>query len=461
LIHYPEQSLPVIDPGYFTLSMHSQVALAIHKAYDKKDLRKVRLTSATLAQLVFATLRKNKGAYIEHKKDYLRTIRQLFEIQLPDHELVLEQARDFALHARYTETLVDAEKQIHAHNYDAVHKLFDGLAPLRKGNSNTHSLPVSTLNHFINHEVEFEKDANYLVHPIVPKGGAVLLYGLPKELKSWMGAALALDAASGRKALGFFDVPKPVKTLYVQVEDPEHLTRARLRELHEKQGGHKSYASFMLSVVPRCGLNLLDSEWLAALTKAIADSKAKLVILDVFRRLFRGNVADSKETAEFLAIIDKFRDMYGCAVLLVHHAKKGETSEMQTKALGSINLTAWADVLLYVSGKRQIGRASVSRLQIESKATTIPQNDLLLRVDGNELPMVSVLHESKFELDPVLALLIREPGLNQKELQQNLGYPEKKLRQVLGRAKQQGVVREKRGRGKTLCYFHQKSAKTL
>jgi len=117
LIHYPEQSLPVIDPGYFTLSMHSQIALAIHKAYDKKDLRKVRLTSTTLSQFVFAMLRKNKGAYIEHKKDYLLTIRQLFEMQLPDHELVLEQARDFALHARYTGMLVDAEKQIHAGNY--------------------------------------------------------------------------------------------------------------------------------------------------------------------------------------------------------------------------------------------------------------------------------------------------------------------------------------------------------
>ena len=142
----------------------------------------------------------------------------------------------------------------------------------------------------------------------------------------------------------------------MQVEDPEHLTRGRLRELHDKQGSNKGYATFMLSVVPRCGLNLLDSEWLAALTKEIADSKAKLVILDVFRRLFRGNVADSKETAEFLAVLDKFRDTYGCAVLLVHHAKKGETAEMQTKALGSINLTAWADVLLYVSGNVKLAQ---------------------------------------------------------------------------------------------------------
>jgi len=334
LIHYPEDSLHVIDPSYFTLPMHSQIALAIHKAYNGKDLKKVRLTATTLTELVLGSLRKNKETYVENKKAYLRTIRDLFEMQLPDHVVVLEEARAFALHARHTQALVDAEKQINAQNYDEVPKLFEELSALRKRENKNHVLPVSTLNSFLSGEKQFEEDAKYLVHPIVPKGGAILLYGLPKELKSWMAAALALDVASGRKALGFFDVRSPVKTLYVQVEDPEQLTRARLHELHQKQGTKKGYATFMLSVVPRCGLNLLDPEWLAALTKEIANSKAKLIILDVFRRLFRGNVADSKETAEFLAIIDKFRDMYGCAVLLVHHAKKGETPEMQTKALG-------------------------------------------------------------------------------------------------------------------------------
>ena len=75
--------------------------------------------------------------------------------------------------------------------------------------------------------------------------------------------------------------------------------------------------------------------------------------------------------------------------------------------------------------------------------------------------MVSVLSEFKFELDPVVALVSREPGLNQEELQQKLDYPEKSLRQLLKRAKGEGILREKRGRGKTLRYFHQKSVKTL
>jgi hypothetical protein len=107
LIHYPEDSLHVIDPSYFKLPMHSQIALAIHKAYNGKDLKKVRLTTTTLIELVLGSLRKNKESYVENKKAYSRTIRKLFERELPDHSVVLEEIRAFAVHARFREALVD------------------------------------------------------------------------------------------------------------------------------------------------------------------------------------------------------------------------------------------------------------------------------------------------------------------------------------------------------------------
>ena len=91
----------------------------------------------------------------------------------------------------------------------------------------------------------------------------------------------------------------------------------------------------------------MEPKWLNSLELKLQKFKPELIVLDVFRRLFRGNVMDAKETAEFLRVLDKLRDKYGCAIVLVHHAKKGETPEIQTKALGSVNLTAWADVLIF------------------------------------------------------------------------------------------------------------------
>src|SRR5712692_2042522 len=113
---------------------------------------------------------------------------------------------------------------------------FRDLEPLGADPTREVQLPVFHFHRFIAEEGNRDEADNHLVYPIIPKRGAVLLYGLPKELKSWMAAAIAIDAACGRKALGYFPVARPVKTLYVQVEDPEFLTQQRIRELARSQG---------------------------------------------------------------------------------------------------------------------------------------------------------------------------------------------------------------------------------
>jgi len=106
------------------------------------------------------------------------------------------------------------------------------------------------------------------------------------------------------------------------------------------------------------------------LGEAIAQQKTEVLILDVLRRLFRGDVNTPKDTAEFLEVLDRLRDQYGCAIFLVHHSNKSRKSDMQTHALGSINLTAWADVLVEVTNKRTDGDTTMVNLQIESKSTS-------------------------------------------------------------------------------------------
>lgn len=342
----------------------------------------------------------------------------------------MDQAQKFAREQRYREALIQAERDVNNGNYEAVAERFlDIQRQERTVEKRRSELPVYHIHRFISQETSSEGDKNHIAYPIVPKRGGVLLFGVPKELKSWFGAALAIDVSSGRKALGFFDVPRRAKTLYVQVEDPEFLTRDRMRRLAMGQGTRKPVG--MLKVIPRCSLNLMDAASLEAIGLELKRFNPELLVLDVFRRLFRGNVADSKETAEFLATLDKLRDTYGCAIVLVHHARKGDSSEIQTRALGSINLTAWADVLIYTGGKHRVGTASVANVQIETKSAFLEETDLELVVDSEASPMVQVLKKGDLEISLVEQLISDHPGLNQKELEQKSGFPEKRLRKLL------------------------------
>ena len=236
---------------------------------------------------------------------------------------------------------------------------------MKKGNRS--QLPVFNYDDFLVHE--FASSGDDIVETLVPRGGATLLYSLPKCLKSWITLDLAVGAACGRAVLGHFHVPRAVRVLLVQVEDRPGEVQERFKQLMFSQGKISWPEPEMLRVIPRCPLNLTDPTWANQLEDDIGEQESELVIFDVFRRLFRGDVNLPRDTAEFLEVLDQLRDEHGCSTFLVHHSNKGRKGrDMQTHSLGSVNLTAWADVLLEVKNKRLEEGVTKVDLEIESKS---------------------------------------------------------------------------------------------
>jgi hypothetical protein len=269
-----------------------------------------------------------------------------------------------------------------------------------------------------------------------------------------MGAALALDIGSGsKKALGFFPIPRAARVLYVQIEDTKEMTAKRLSLLARRQITPNLKTVCNLKILTRCPLDLMDPSSFAGFEAELKRFKPEVIIFDVFRRLFHGNVLDAKDTADFLKLMDKIRDEWDCATVMVHHARKGESPEIQTRALGSVNLTAWADVLVFLTGKRQLGAGSVSDIAIDSKGDVASEKSLVIRVDETRVPMVRVLDQERCDIGVLRACVRKNPGLNQKELIAASGFGEKKLCPLLKAAIEKGLLCVKRGNRKSLKYF--------
>ncbi len=234
----------------------------------------------------------------------------------------------------------------------------------------------------------FTDSTEDLVQTIVQRGGATLLFAKPKYLKSWIVLDTALCAATGRPALGHFSVASPRRVLLVQVEDRPPEVQKRIAALIESHGA-RGPAPGMLQIIPRCPLNLLSSDWRDELEEAIEAQKSEIVFLDVFRRLFRGDVLSARDTALFLEVLDAIRDKHGCAIVLAHHSKKATTGDTQTDSLGSINLPAWGDVLLRLDGKEVRGETTCVELNIETKSEQTPE-PLTIVLDPKAKPMLRV-----------------------------------------------------------------------
>lgn len=255
LVREPETNLGLIEPSYFNNPVCLDIARVTKEAYTGKDLKSVRLEEDSLKALVWESLKEHhRSSARELKKTYMERVRKIFKISLRDKEVLLGLARKFAMDSRFREALIGAEKDLNAGQHDRILKRIQAAALPDERLEPSVKLPVFPLHRLIYGAETIDDVDNHLVYPIVPKGGGVLLYGLPKELKSWFAAALALDVACGRKALGFFHVPRPVKTLYVQVEDPQFVTQQRLKELARNQQSGR--ACGMLKVISRCPLNL-------------------------------------------------------------------------------------------------------------------------------------------------------------------------------------------------------------
>lgn len=422
-VRYPKTLFSILEPYRFNHPVFLDIARLTKEHYEKYGLECI-LSKATLKHIVKSYLGKKRK---EIWPTYRRTIRLLFADGLWDKEAVINEAAKYIRHDTYRQALLDTEKKLNRGDYEGARRIWEKVRQAEQGelkaDGQALKLPSYHLHQFLSRDENDASEEDHLVFPIVPRSGAVLLYGLPKELKSWFAVALAVDVAFGRNALGYFPVSRAAKTLFVQVEDPEFLTRQRIKQVTAGQDFRKLVGLGMLKVVPRCPLNLTDPVWIGALEEELRGFKPELVVLDVLRRLFRGNVADSKETAEFLQILDRLRDTFHCAIVLVHHARKTESSAIQSMALGSVNLTAWGDVLIYTNGKRQVGNASVADLQIETKSSLPAESELEIFVDSEFEPMVRVQAKARTMLSDCKNSSRKCPASCRSSFKQNQEFP--------------------------------------
>lgn len=176
--------------------------------------------------------------------------------------------------------------------------------------------------------------------------------GEPKCCKSFLALDLAVAVASGRPALRRFTVAEPGPVLLYAAEDALHVVRERLVGICAAAGVELD--ALALHVITAPSLRLDHEPDRNALRETVARLRPRLLVLDPFVRLHRVNENAADEVAPLLAYLRELQRTHGCAVLLVHHARKGGHARAGQALRGSSELHAWGDSNLYLrrSGER-------------------------------------------------------------------------------------------------------------
>jgi hypothetical protein len=187
----------------------------------------------------------------------------------------------------------------------------------------------------------------WLVESLWAHQAVGIIGGEPKCCKSWLALSIAVAFATGRDCLGCYPVRQPGPVLLFAAEDALHIVRERLAALCTAQG--LALGKLNLWVITAPSLRLDDANDRQRLTETVALVGPRLLILDPFVRLHRIDENQCAEVAPLLAFLRQLQREHGCAVALVHHARKGGASLRAGQALrGSSELHAWGDSNLYL-----------------------------------------------------------------------------------------------------------------
>lgn len=161
----------------------------------------------------------------------------------------------------------------------------------------------------------------FLLKPLLPSGGAMLLYGDPKVGKSYAAIqlALALSQAQGGNFLGF-PVTQAGKVVYVQLDTPRSLWAKRLEEL--KLSGLPIELLYLADreTLQTWPFDILNPEHQILLQAALAPYNPTAVIIDTLRECHSGD--EDKSTAMQPVIAKLVAATQPAALILISHARK-------------------------------------------------------------------------------------------------------------------------------------------
>jgi len=174
--------------------------------------------------------------------------------------------------------------------------------------------------------------------------------GEPKCCKSFLALDMAVAVASGRACLRRFETKRPGRVLLFAAEDALNVVRERIESIALAAG--VSFASLDVHVITAPTVRLdLDADR-QRLKETVEALRPRLLVLDPFVRLHRIDENQSQEVAPLLAYLRGLQRRFECAVLLVHHARKGGHVRRGQALRGSSEFHAWGDSNLYLRRQR-------------------------------------------------------------------------------------------------------------
>lgn len=252
----------------------------------------------------------------------------------------------------------------------------------------------------------------FIVQDLVPEETVGMFVAKGSSLKTWMALSIGIAVANGQPWLGTYAV-RQTNVLIVDFESGAWQLRDRARILgkHSSPGlGHANFPSGRID----------DENFWKKLALICRARNVGLLIIDSFAAGATGVDENDANAAKPLYLAARFTELCKCAVLIIHHAKKGEGGDERDLVRGTGAIYAgldWAYTLIPNDDNRT--RMTVRNIKPfamrpdDFKIALLPEaGGLVLDVDATEK---TPQEEGEVIKNKIVGLLAKGP-LENKEL---------------------------------------------
>ena len=198
---------------------------------------------------------------------------------------------------------------------------------------------------------ESDDSFDWLIPGLLERQERVIVVAAEGVGKTYLARQVALMSSAGIHPFKRDKMP-PVRTLFVDLENPERIIRRTARKIYKRieQVGRAGDMEAHLVVKPD-GLDLLKSDDRNRLIEWIDQTQPELLVLGPLYKSFLdpgGRTAESVST-EVAKFLDYIRHEYGCALWLEHHAPLGSSGSRDLRPFGSAVWSRWSEFGISIS----------------------------------------------------------------------------------------------------------------
>ena len=194
-------------------------------------------------------------------------------------------------------------------------------------------------------EMDVDLSYDWVIPNVLERQECVIVVAAEGAGKTTLARQVALMASAGIHP--FLRSPmKPVRTLMIDLENPERIIRRTSKRIYDKIkwfDQHKNMDAHLL--MKPDGVNLLKAEDRAMVEEYVASVEPDILF---FGPLYKSFLDPGGRTAESVSIeiarfLDYIRHTYNCALWIEHHAPLGSGGQRDLRPFGSAVWSRWSE----------------------------------------------------------------------------------------------------------------------